>query len=158
MIYFNSSIFKFKYGRLLKKIFNEVINELNYKEEFEIELNFIKENKIKDLNNNFRNINKITDVLSFPYFNKEDFYNFETNKMTSYNFETNKIMLGEIDICFKIAKKQAKEYNHSTKREVGFLFLHGMLHIFGYDHIKEEDRKQMREKEKKILNKIKLGR
>lgn len=159
MIYFNSIIFKIRYQKLLNKIFKTAIEELNYNyNDFEVELNFVDENKIKQLNNDFRKIDKITDVLSFPYFNREDFINFEENKNLSFNYDTNKVMLGEIDICFEKAKEQAKQYGHTLKREVGFLFLHAILHLFGFDHIIEEDKKQMRQKEEEILKKVNLGR
>lgn len=157
MIYFNSIIFKIRYQKLLNKIFKTAIEELNYNyNDFEVELNFVDENKIKQLNNDFRKIDKITDVLSFPYFNREDFINFEENKNLSFNYDTNKVMLGEIDICFEKAKEQAKQYGHTLKREVGFLFLHAILHLFGFDHIIEEDKKQMRQKEEEILKKSKF--
>lgn len=159
MIYFNSKFFQIRYKNLLYKIFKVALSELNYDyKDFEVELNFVSENKIKKLNFDFRKVDKVTDVLSFPYFNREDFIDFENNKNMSFNYQTNKIMLGEIDICYKKAKQQKKEYNHKLKREIGFLFLHAILHLFGYDHIEDKDRVKMREKEEVILKKVNLGR
>ena len=92
---------------------------------------------IKSLNNQYRNKDYVTDVLSFPLSTKD----------------SEDEMLGEIIICATVAKKQAEEYNNSLKQELCFLILHGMLHLCGYDH-DEEHRGEMREKEKEIIEKL----
>ena len=75
------------------------------------------------------------------------------------NFNKNMpIMLGDIFICCDVAKKQAKAYNHSLKREYAFLFLHGLLHLFGYDHMNEEDEKEMFRLQDEILNNLDIRR
>ncbi|MBE7064140.1 MAG: rRNA maturation RNase YbeY [Clostridia bacterium] len=94
---------------------------------------------IKELNAQWRGIDKATDVLSFP-------------------MEDGDEMLGDIVLSLEKAYEQAEEYGHSPAREIGFLTVHSMLHLYGYDHIEEEDRAEMRAMEEKILTKLKLLR
>jgi probable rRNA maturation factor len=96
--------------------------------------------KIKEINKKYRNIDKETDVISFAFEEAKD------NK-----FEDIRV-LGEIYISIDKAKSQALEYGHSLKREICFLTVHGLLHLLGYDHMKEEDKVIMRTKEEEILN------
>lgn len=109
------------------------------KDDYEISLSFVTEDEIKNLNNNFRNKNSVTDVLSFPL---EDEFLIDTN------------LLGDIIICTKRAIEQAKEYNHTIDREIIYLVVHSMFHLMGYDHMNEEDKKIMRKKEKLALKEI----
>ena len=92
---------------------------------------FVNEHDIKKINNSYRNIDKVTDVISFA---------FEDNGKLVYN---NVRLLGEIYICIPRMIEQAKEYGHSEKRELSFLAVHGLLHLLGYDHMKKEDEKEM---------------
>ena len=117
----------FPYRRKIKKLF-EVAGRVLC-EDFagvNVSVNFVSEEEIKKLNNEFRKIDKVTDVLSFPNLNKA------SNQ--------------------KQAKRQAKEFGHSEKREICFLALHGLLHLLGYDHIEKADEKIMMETAEKILN------
>ena len=113
------------------------------------------EEQIKKLNKEFRQVDKVTDVLSFPNLNKspdeklKKFFKFA-------DFDTGLLFLGDIVICKNVAKKQAREYDHSLKREVCFLALHGLLHLLGFDHIKEEDEKIMNKLQDKIMSEAKL--
>lgn len=102
---------------------------------------FVSNEKIQELNKNYRNIDRITDVLSFA---------FEDNEDIVYN---NTRFLGEIFICIPRMKEQAKEYGHSETRELAFLVVHGLLHLLGYDHTKgEKEEKEMFELQEVILN------
>ena len=92
---------------------------------------FVNEHDIKKINNSYRNIDKVTDVISFA---------FEDNGKLVYN---NVRLLGEIYICIPRMIEQAKEYGHSEKRELSFLAVHGLLHLLGYDHMKKEDEEEM---------------
>ncbi len=94
---------------------------------------------IRELNGQWRGIDKATDVLSFP-------------------MEDDGKILGDIVLSLEKAYEQAAEYGHSPAREIGFLTVHSMLHLYGYDHIEEEDRQEMRVMEEKILTKIGLLR
>ena len=122
-------------------------------------LYFVSSKKIRELNKEQRNIDKVTDVLSFPF---TDIKAGEIVDFEKYNLDidrtNNTLLLGEIVICNQRAKEQAVKYGHSYLREVCFLFLHGVLHCLGYDHIKEDDRVIMEELQDKILNLCNLTR
>ena len=129
----------FPYKRKFEKLFETAGRILG--EDFSkvnVSVNFVSEGEIKDLNNKFRQIDKVTDVLSFPNLEKSYF-----QKLTEFDGERNPddgiLFLGDIVICKKVAKKQAKDYRHGAKREICFLALHGLLHLLGFDHIKEEE-------------------
>ncbi len=92
---------------------------------------FVDEEYIKNLNNEYRHINKVTDVISFA---------FEDNGKIVYN-DTR--LLGEIYICIPRMKEQALEYQHSEKRELAFLCIHGLLHLLGYDHMTKDEETEM---------------
>ena len=108
--------------------------------------------EIKRINKEYRNIDKATDVLSFPMFEKE-----EISKIKKIG---NKIpeVFGDIVISIEQVKKQAIEYGHSFDRELAYMIVHGFYHCMGYDHIKEDDKKLMRKKEENALSKIGLER
>lgn len=117
---------------LIKRIFEQV----DTKEEMSVI--FLTSDAIKTMNRDYRGIDKVTDVISFP--DKEDDY------------------IGDIFICLDRAKEQASDYNHSIEREIGFLSVHGYLHLLGYDHHIEEDEKVMFTKQEEILKKANLER
>lgn len=142
-------------------LLNEVVKTFNITNEIEINVEFVSKLAIKKLNKQFRNINKVTDVLSFPTLElKMPLENMllKQNFVDDINPETNNIMLGDIYICFNRVKKQAKEYGHSVLRESCYLFLHGVLHLLGFDHIKEEDKTEMRKYEELVLNNLDIQR
>lgn len=144
------------YKRTILKIFK--ICERVLKEDFKdvyVSINFVRDDEIQKLNREFRNIDKVTDVLSFPNLNKTS--NEKLKKFRKLaDFDTNLLFLGDIVISKNVAKKQAREYEHSLKREVCFLALHGFLHLLGFDHIKEEDEKIMTKLQNKILSEVSL--
>ena len=115
-----------------------LLQELN-DDNYEISLSFVSEAEIRKLNSDYRDKDSVTDVLSFPL---DDDFAIQTN------------LLGDIIICCKRAIEQAKEYNHSIKREIVYLVVHSMFHLLGYDHIDESDRIIMRNKEKSTLKEI----
>lgn len=110
--------------------------------------------EIKRINLEFRNIDRATDVLSFPMFEKD-----EIEEIVSKQEEDRgEDILGDIVISIEKVQEQAKEYGHSFERELAYMVVHGFYHLMGYDHIKEEDKKEMRPKEEKILNELKITR
>ena len=109
-------------------------------------------NIIKQINNEYRKIDKETDVLSFPMFEKEELYKIQ--KEGNYIPE----VLGDIIISIEQVKKQSEEFGHSFERELAYMIVHGFYHCMGYDHIKESDKKEMRIKEENALAKIGLER
>ena len=108
---------------------------------------------IRKINNEYRGIDKETDVLSFPMFEKEEL----ENKIKEKDFKHEDI-LGDIIISIKRVEEQAKEYGHSFERELSYMVVHGFYHLMGYDHIKEEDKVIMRPKEENVLQKLKIER
>ena len=108
---------------------------------------------IRRINKEFRNIDKATDVLSFPMFEKEEL----EEKIEMQDFE-HEDMLGDIVISIDKVEEQAREYEHSFERELSYMIVHGFYHLMGYDHIEECDKKIMRPKEEKILQELKITR
>ena len=109
--------------------------------------------EIRKINKKYRKIDKATDVLSFPMFEKEELDEKVKNKDFLYED-----VLGDIIISIDKVREQAEEYGHSFERELSYMLVHGFYHLMGYDHIEEEDKKIMRPKEEKILNKLKITR
>ena len=108
---------------------------------------------IRTLNQQYRNIDKETDVLSFPMFEKKEVQ--EIQKQTNHTVHE---VLGDIVISIPRVEEQAKEYEHSFERELAYMLVHGFYHLMGYDHIEEKDKLQMRPKEEKILQDLKITR
>ena len=108
--------------------------------------------QIRKFNKEFRNIDKETDVLSFPMFQKEEL-------VDSSNFTKGPIEnLGDIIISIQQVEKQAEEYQHSFERELSYMVVHGFYHLMGYDHMEKDEKIIMREKEENILSKLKISR
>lgn len=107
---------------------------------------------IRRLNNTYRNIDKETDVLSFPMFEKN-----EIPKLKKANMQFDEV-LGDIIISVDRVKEQAEEYGHSFERELAYMLVHGFYHLMGEDHIEEEDKLVMREKEEKVLLALNITR
>lgn len=105
--------------------------------------------EIQRMNKEFRKIDKTTDVLSFPMY--------ERDEIPNLNKEIEE-PIGDIVISVERVRKQAKEYEHSFERELAYMLVHGFYHILGYDHMQELDRKEMREKEETILNRLNIIR
>lgn len=110
---------------------------------------------ITGLNKEYRGKNQPTDVLSFPLYDKNEIREIREKSRENGMGE---FMLGDIVVSLERACEQAEEYGHSFEREVGYLIVHGMLHLLGYDHMHEAEKKEMREKEEKILEILNLER
>ncbi len=128
-----------------------------------VEVNIVEVSKkdIRTLNRKFRNTDRVTDVLSFPMLASDGLIKCDTiytDHAEDIDYETNLVMLGDTYLCFRQAKKQAKEYGHSVKREVCYLLLHSLLHLLGYDHIEESDRAKMRKVEEEVLSRCDITR
>lgn len=106
----------------------------------------VDKKKIQELNKEYRNIDKVTDVISFAL--EDD----EIVKLDDYR------MLGDIYICIERAREQAIEYGHSFKRELSFLAIHGLLHLLGYDHLTKEEEEVMFSKQEEVLSKYEIQR
>ena len=118
-----------------------------------IQITLTNPKNIRQINSKYRNIDKETDVLSFPMFEKQEL----AEKIKNKDF-LHEDILGDIVISIERVEGQAKEYGHSFKRELSYMVVHGFYHLMGYDHIEEEDKKQMRPKEEKILEYLDIKR
>ena len=130
-------------NELLEKVVEECLEIEDVGTDFEVSISFVDDADIKDLNKSYRNIDKPTDVLSFPlYDGQED---------TPYT-----PLLGDIVISLETAKRQSEEFGHSIEREVAYLTAHSMFHLLGYDHLEEDEKQEMREKEKQAMKNLKI--
>ena len=134
----------------VKKIAKAVYKTLNQKAKLKAELVFMQADEMQQLNAQSRGVDKVTDVLSFPTL---DGIREQVLVAKDHPFETEKgrLMIGSIVMCEQKIKEQAVEYGHSEEREKTYLLVHGLMHLFGYDHMTDDDKKQMREKEKQAL-------
>lgn len=136
----------FKYSRLYKKIAKATLELLKIEGHTEVSVIIVNNDLIRQLYKEYKNKDKATDVLSFEAGFRE------LAPMIGYN------MLGDIYISFEKVAEQAREYNHSQKREWAYLFAHGMLHLCGYDHMTDETEKEMNDLANQIMEKVKVGR
>lgn len=141
-----------------EEIINKVLNVCFLEEDLlqtnmYISITLTNPENIRKINKEYRNIDKETDVLSFPMFEKEDIQ--AIIKSNKYDVDD---VLGDVVISMERVKEQAIEYEHSFEREFAYMLVHGFYHLMGYDHIEEEDKIIMRLKEEKILNKLNITR
>ena len=130
--------------------FESVLDNEKLYDDFEVSVTFVNDKRIKVINNEFRGIDKSTDVLSFPMGENGEY---------DKNPETNKYILGDVIISLEHAIKQAEEFGHSIHREVVYLAVHSFLHLLGYDHVNDENEaKIMRQKEELTMKHIGLER
>lgn len=142
---------------LIETTINEALRFENFKLDYEISVVLTDNKEIREINKLYRQIDKETDVLSFPMLDYDDGYEEEGEieiDVEDLNPETGCVVLGDIVISLEKAKQQAEEYGHSFEREISFLVVHSVLHLLGYDHENDEDRIIMREKEEKILSNL----
>ena len=135
--------------------YNKIINTVVKKcfEEEGLDNIKIYPEEIKRINKEYRNIDKETDVLSFPMFQKEEIEGLIKKKE---NIVTD--ILGDVVISIPRVYEQAEEYNHSFERELSYMVVHGFYHLMGYDHMEEEEKKIMRQKEENVLQKLNITR
>ena len=139
-----------EYEQHIKYIVNECFKEEGIdKKNLYINVVLTTPKNIREINKQQRNIDKETDVLSFPMFEKE-----EIEQVPDEQFD----VLGDIVISIDRVKQQAEEYGHSFERELSYMVVHGFYHLMGYDHMVEEDKIKMREREENILNKLEIRR
>ena len=143
-----------KYEDLIKLVLKKCFKEENREDsKLYIRITLTTPENIKKINKEYRNIDKETDVLSFPMFEKQ-----ELDEIIAKRKFEHEDVLGDIVISIARVEEQAKEYGHSFERELSYMVVHGFYHVMGYDHIKEEDKQKMRPKEEKILNALKILR
>lgn len=145
--------FDFSYKNLAEDVVNAAMDAENFPFEAEVNILLVTKDEIHEINKQQRQIDRPTDVLSFPmieYPAPGDFSKIEESD-DNFNPDTGEALLGDIILCVEKIKEQAVEYGHSEKREFAFLILHSILHLFGYDHMTQEEASIMEEKQKKIL-------
>lgn len=169
--YDNQTDYEFDFD--YKKVANDVITKTLLHEQFkydvEVSITFVNEESIRKINKEYRDIDNSTDVLSFPMIEydpdysrisdrKEEMYDFLIDVIDIKNPDTDEIILGDIVLCVPVIINQAKEYNHSILREYAFLIVHSMLHLLGFDHIEEDERIIMENKQNQILESLSITR
>ena len=110
------------------------------RERTEISVTFVEAEKIRTLNRDYRDNDNVTDVLSFPQFD-------DLNELPDFG----EICLGDVVICRERAEEQAEEFGHSLEREIIYLFTHSILHLLGYDHMEEAEKREMRDREEEVM-------
>ena len=134
-----------EYEDVFNDFYVKIFEELKLKDEYITDVTIVDNKKIHKINREFRNVDRPTDVISFAFLDDQK----------ERELKGGPVNLGQIIISFEKAEEQAKEYGHSLNREMVFLFVHGMLHLLGYDHMKEEDEKIMFALQDKILGGLK---
>lgn len=125
----------------------------------EISLNMVSREEIRRINSEYRGIDKETDVLSFPQYNDaEEIAEEILGIKDKSNLENQILLLGDVVICYEVAVSQSQEYGNSIEREIIYLFVHSMLHLFGYDHMEEDEKREMRIREESVMEKLGLER
>ena len=126
-----------------EKTIREVLKVEKIEENVEVSLSIVDKDEIHILNRDYRDVDRPTDVLSFPM--DEEGFDQEGNPI---------LLLGDIVICLDVAKDQAEDFGHCLEREIMYLICHSTLHLLGYDHIEETDKREMRAKEKEIMKNL----
>ena len=145
---------------LAREVINGALEYIHCPYEVQVNLLLTMNDEIHEMNRDFRNIDRATDVLSFPMLEYEtpgDFSHFESEE-DCFDPETGELLLGDIVISKEHVLAQAEAYAHSPKREFAFLIAHSMLHLFGFDHMEEEERMIMEAKQREIMEKVQILR
>jgi len=151
----------FDYKEIIEKVVAQCLDEEDFPYEAEISILLTDDKQIQELNKNFRGKDAPTDVLSFPaleYKKAGDFSFLDEAGDEYFNPDTGECILGDIVISVDRAISQAEEYGHSIVREIAFLTAHSMFHLMGYDHMTDDERLIMEDKQKKVLYDLKIYR
>lgn len=152
--------FDFPYAKLAEDVVNAAMDAEDFPYEAEVNVLLVTKEEIHRINMEQRQIDAPTDVLSFPliaYPAAGDFSEVEKDS-DNFNPDTGEALLGDIILCVDKIREQAAEYGHSERREYAFLILHSMLHLFGYDHMTEQEAAVMEQKQRNILEDMKILR
>lgn len=147
------------YEKDLIRVYEKVSQIVSFPKKVCVNLTFISKEEIRSLNKNTRGIDKVTDVLTYPYVDLVVGKKLRVCDYKAYvDMETGLLTIGDIYICLDRAKEQAKEYNHTLRREICFLLCHGLLHIAGYDHIEKADEEKMIALQEEVMNELAITR
>lgn len=153
--------FDFDYRALADTVIAAACDAEECPYEAEVNLTLVDNARIRTVNREYRQIDRPTDVLSFPmqtYAVPSDFSHAEDCVEDNFNPDTGELLLGDIILSVEKVREQAKEYGHSEKREFAFLIVHSMLHLFGYDHETEQERGAMEDRQREILDQLGITR
>ena len=143
---------------LLQRVMERVLADEGIEMEVMVGVTLVEPDRIREINRDFRRVDSVTDVLSFPLIACMLADASPAALLGCVDPETGALELGDLVICPDRAAEQAQEYGHSLQRELGYLCAHGMLHLLGYDHEDEDERAVMRQKEEKALAALSLTR
>lgn len=148
------------YEELAKKVINAALDYVKCPYEVQVNLLLTMNEEIHRINQEQRGVDKPTDVLSFPMIEYEKPGEFDFLESYDFYFEpdSGELLLGDIVISKEKVQAQAEEYGHSIEREYAFLIAHSMLHLFGYDHMEEEERIEMEAMQREILENLQILR
>lgn len=166
MIYLDNRQDKIEINEKLEETIMEIVQYTLKEEEVhipcEISVIFVDNEGIREINNDMRHIDKVTDVLSFPMLEYEEHKVFKElyldYKFSPTDLNEGNLVLGDMALSLERALEQSVEYEHSFLREVCYLVVHSILHLLGYDHMEEEDKVVMRKREEEILNRFNINR
>lgn len=153
--------FDFDYETLAKDVIMYTIKHEHFPYDAEVNLTLTGLDEIQWINKSYRQIDSPTDVLSFPMLSYDapgDFSKLKQGSSDNFNPDTGDVILGDIILCVPKVLFQAVEYGHSARREFAFLIVHSMLHLFGYDHMTDEDAQIMERKQQEILEELQISR
>lgn len=152
--------FDFDYETIYQNVVDAVLDYFECPYDCEVSLLLVDNNSIQDINRDTRNIDRATDVLSFPCIELDEAGNFEyvDEQLDCFEPDSGELVLGDIVISIDKVREQAKEFGHSELREYAFLICHSMLHLLGFDHMKDDERKEMEEYQNKIMTLLNILR
>lgn len=153
--------FSFDYKTLADKVINGALDYVECPYEAEVNVLFTDNASIREINRENREIDAPTDVLSFPnaeFIVPAEFDDLEDTQPEVFHPDTGELMLGDIVISVEKVVSQAEEFGHSVERELGFLLAHSVLHLCGFDHMEEEERAVMEEKQRQIMDMLQIYR
>ena len=140
------------YGETMARALSVILGKEGIDEEgAEVSVSFVTPEEIQALNRDYREVDRVTDVLSFPQFDSVD-------DLIDMQEETGVAELGDVVICMDRAREQAEEFGHPLEREVIYLFVHSILHLLGYDHMEEDEKAEMRAREDEVMDELGITR
>lgn len=145
--------------RLLRRVVKKALEVCDFDQPAHVNIALCSNDYIRQINTEHRDRDYATDVLSFPMIEWEKpFAKIFKSMEMDMNWDTGKIELGDIIISYEKAKEQAAEYGHGLRRELAYLCVHGMMHLLGYDHMQENDKTLMREREEEVMKHLNIMR
>lgn len=153
--------YNFDYKKLIKDVINKSLEYINCPYEVEVNVLLTNNDEIHLINKEYRDIDNTTDVLSFPMIDYNipgDFSELEESNLECFNLDTGELVLGDIIVSSQKVYEQANSYGHNPQRELGFLIAHSMFHLFGFDHLDNEERVHMEKMQEKVLEELNITR